>query len=254
VPYSFAHPAAVIPLYRLLGKSAVPSALVIGSVIPDAWYFVPLLDRAASHSVAGLFLFCLPAGLFTYAAFHLVFKHPLLELLPRGIAGRVGAWTCPGLPGVPWRGVALSLLAGALTHLAWDALTHRGLIAGASSSLEAPLFSLARYPVHAHQLLQHASTLFGTLFLAWWVCRKLRRISPTQAELPLVPEPARKAIVALLLVLTAIAFLIAVLAVPPSTDIQTIRNTLRPAGVIALSTLGLLIVAYCVLWRFAPWR
>jgi Domain of unknown function (DUF4184) len=62
VPYPFAHPAAVLLLARPMGRFAVPSALVIGSVIPDLWYFLPFVGREASHSPAGLFWFCLPAG------------------------------------------------------------------------------------------------------------------------------------------------------------------------------------------------
>jgi len=46
VPYPFAHPAAVLPLARPMGRFAAPSALAIGSVLPDLWYFVPLADRA----------------------------------------------------------------------------------------------------------------------------------------------------------------------------------------------------------------
>ena len=77
MPYPFAHPAAVLPLARPMGRFAVPSALAIGSVVPDLWYFVPFADRADSHSLAALFWFCLPAGLAAYALFHLLLKQPL---------------------------------------------------------------------------------------------------------------------------------------------------------------------------------
>ena len=60
--YPFAHPAAVLPLARPMGRFAVPSALAIGSVAPR-----PLVLRArssaarTSHSLAGAAL-VLPAG------------------------------------------------------------------------------------------------------------------------------------------------------------------------------------------------
>ena len=35
MPFTFAHPAAVVPLLRPLGRYGVLSALVIGSIVPD---------------------------------------------------------------------------------------------------------------------------------------------------------------------------------------------------------------------------
>jgi hypothetical protein len=129
VPYPFAHPAAVLPLIRPMGRFGVPSALVIGSVVPDAWYLVPLLDRSDSHSLSGLLLFCLPAGI-------------LVEILWRQSLR------------APWLAVAISILAGALTHFAWDALTHS-------------------YAYRGMYVLQHASTILGSAFIVWWCTRSL---------------------------------------------------------------------------------
>jgi uncharacterized protein DUF4184 len=228
VPYTFAHPAAVIPLSRVLGRFAVPSALAIGSAIPDAWYLLSFLNRGDSHSLAGIVSFCLPAGLFAYAAFHLIFKQPLLALLPQDLAGKLAAFTCPGLPPVRWAAVLLSLLTGVSTHLAWDALTHG-------------------YEVGGHQMLQHASTLFGTTFVAWWLWKKLRT-TPAVSATRVMPKPVRAAIVAALVLVSAVAFLSAVLTMPVS-DIEALRDLLRAGSVTAVSALGLMLVAYCVLWR-----
>ena len=67
----------------MLGARAVPSALAIGAMIPDAWYIVPLLERDHGHELPGALLFCIPAGLLAYMAFHLIFKQPLLALAAR---------------------------------------------------------------------------------------------------------------------------------------------------------------------------
>ena len=42
MPFTLAHPAAVIPLCGILRRASVPSALIIGSMAPDLVYFVPL--------------------------------------------------------------------------------------------------------------------------------------------------------------------------------------------------------------------
>jgi hypothetical protein len=260
VPYAFAHPAAVIPLRRLLGKFSVPSALVVGSVIPDAWYFVPFVNRADTHSVVGLFLFCMPAALYVYAAFHLIFKQPLLALLPQPLAGRLGAWTCPKLPAVPWRAVVVSIAAGVLSHLAWDALTRPGDVVEAFPQLASTVV-FGRYEAQVHQLLQHGSTFIGAVFLVWWTCRKLRaapRDSITATWVTMAP--ARTAIVAFLVIVSGLAFLGVMLAVLPlpSFDmkglryVEGLRYGIRAAGITALSTLGLAFLAYCMMWRKRP--
>ena len=114
MPYPFAHPAAVLPLARPLGRFGVPSALAIGSIAPDFWYFVPLVERGESHSVAGLAWFCLPLGLLLYALFHLFLKQPLIALL----SPRLRAFTPARLPAVPWSAVLVSLLVSA-SHARW---------------------------------------------------------------------------------------------------------------------------------------
>jgi hypothetical protein len=252
VPYVFAHPAAVIPLPRLLGKFAVPSALVIGSAIPDAWYFLPFLARSDSHSLAGLFLFCLPAALFAYAAFHLIFKQPLLALLPQALAGRLSALTCPQLPPVPWRAVLISIAAGVLTHFAWDALTHPGEVVDALPLLASTL-AFGRYEFPVHQLLQHGSTLLGTAFLIWWTSQKVRRPSRRSATTMQVMRASTRTAIAIFLVAASAAAFLAVLftVLPsPTSGMHGMRLVLRAAGITALSTLGLTFVAYCVIYQY----
>jgi hypothetical protein len=235
MPYACAHPAAVIGIHRLLGRRAVPSALAIGSVIPDAWYFLPFLVRSDSHSALGLLLFCLPAGLCAYAAFHVIFKQPVLALLPRTLAARAAAFACAGLPRMPWHAVLISLVAGALTHYAWDAFTHPGPIVNA---------------LHLnHRLLQHASTLLGTAFVAWWLWSKLRS-APRREDPHHLPPRIRRGVVAVMLGVALGAFCLVLLGMPASAiDWSTSRSLLRAAGVTSLSVLGLALLVYCLLFR-----
>jgi hypothetical protein len=208
MPYPFAHPAAVLPLVRPLGRFAVPSALAIGSMAPDFWYFVPLLERGDSHSLAGLAWFCLPAGLILYTLFHRFLKQPLIALL----SPRLGAFTPAGAPDVPLHAVMVSLLAGALTHLAWDALTHS-----------------YDHGLQRHNWLQHASTALGTMALGWWSWRKLRLAAAAPAPLSPVAR------VCILLALFAAAALAAwVTAGPPAADLRALRQFLRTGGFAAV--------------------
>jgi hypothetical protein len=236
MPYAFAHPAAVVPIAKALGRNAVPSALAIGSMIPDAWYFVPLLQREHTHDALGVLWFCLPAGLIAYAAFHLIFKQPMLALLPRNLAGRLAGWVTPGFPAVPRFSVLVSLLAGIATHLAWDALTHVGHL----RILEAKIFA----DVYLYQVLQHGSTLLGSALLAWWLWRKLRATKPQPQMRELQPH-LRRAVVAALILLPAAAFF----TVLHAFDAETFRIALRGAGVTGLSVFGLVALLFCIAWK-----
>ena len=236
MPYACAHPAAVIMLPRLLGTLSVPSALAIGSVIPDAWYFLPILERGDSHGALGLLLFCLPAGLLAYAAFHRICKEPLLALLPGALAARVGAFACEGLPQVPRRAVVVSILAGTLTHYAWDAFTHES--------------ALSAWLNLNHRLLQHASTLLGTAFVAWWVAAKLRGAAADEATPEQLPASLRAGILGLMLLLALGAFGAVMLVMPAwQIDWSASRSLLRAAGITALSVLGFTFLGYCLLFR-----
>ena len=222
MPYPFAHPAAVLPLARPLGRFAVPSALAIGSMSPDLWYFVPLIGRSESHSLAGLAWFCLPAGLLVYALFHLFVKQPLIAL----VSPRLGAFTPAGLPAVPWYAVMVSLLVGALTHVVWDHLTH---------SYE-----------HGwqHNWMQHVSTACGSAVLAWWCAQKLRRVPPAAGPLSLI---ARVCITGALLAAALVAAWLA--AEPPSSDLLALRRFLRTGGLAALQALGAALFIYCLVFQ-----
>jgi Domain of unknown function (DUF4184) len=236
MPYAFAHPAAVVPVAKMLGRRAVPSALAIGSMIPDVWYLVPFLDRRDTHDTLGVLWFCLPAGLVAYAAFHLIFKQPMLALLPRDLAGRLAVWATPRLPAVPWLSVLVSLLAGIATHLAWDALTHIGYL----PVPEARVWT----NVYLHQVLQHVSTLLGSAFLAWWLWRKLSATKP-QPEVRELQPRLRLAVVAAMILLPAAAFF----SVLHGFDADAIRIALRAAAVTAISVFGLMALSFCVAWR-----
>ena len=179
MPFTLAHPAAVVPLARVLSKRVVFSALVIGSMTPDFAYLVPGLTRGPSHSVGGLFWFCLPMGLAVYLVFHLVLKRPLAAALPRTPREAVAPVVArtPGLPPARWLTVLLCLLLGALTHVTWDLFTHPGPIVRAFPLLAENLGTVGWYRVYVYKVLQHGSTLLGLALLARWTRAWVRQAS-----------------------------------------------------------------------------
>jgi hypothetical protein len=172
VPFTFAHPAAAVPLLRPLGRFGSLSALCIGSIAPDLAFIVPLnLERAQTHGLAALFLFSLPAGVLVYLLFHALLKAPLIALMPHGIAGRFGEAKREA-----WSAVLVSLLCGAVTHLLWDAFTHPGTaFVNALTVLQTELANIGGYRVYGFKVLQHGSSVLGLFLLGFWFVNWLRR-------------------------------------------------------------------------------
>lgn len=252
MPFTLAHPAAAVPLRRVFGRWGVPSALVIGSLTPDTVYFLPLrVSQPASHSVAGVFWFCLPVGLIAFAIFHLLVKVPAAALLPVAVQRRLPP-VCPWFPPVSAIGVVVSLLAGALTHVAWDAFTHaETLPLRYLPWLRTHLFTISEVDVAVWKVLQHASTVVGLALLSWWTWAALR--DRPVIEQPAVPvlAPAVKAGVVLLLVLAVTTAAAAGVAhTPPSAwTLGALRLPVRRAVVAAIQAFGAATLALAVCWR-----
>lgn len=182
MPFTLAHPAAVIPVSKLLGKRSSLSALAIGSMIPDIVYFLPLgVNGRVSHSLPALIWFCIPVGLVVYLLFHAFIKRPAAALLPPAMISRLpahvlgGTWYGPTPLGI----VLLSLGLGALTHIGWDAFTHGHTeVVARFDFLRAELGSIGDYPVRLYKVLQHVSSAVGLLSLALWLQEWLNRSRP----------------------------------------------------------------------------
>jgi len=170
MPFTFAHPAAVIPLSKI--RRLVPSALVMGSMAPDFPYFIALSMRQPyAHTFAGLFWFCVPAGIAALWLFHAVLKKPLSRLLPESHQACLAPYLGPFRFGPPLRfaGIALSVLAGAASHVAWDSLTHFG---GPGTRifplLNTVLLNAPGEPIRVTDVLQVVSSAVGLSVMAGW--------------------------------------------------------------------------------------
>ena len=249
MPYAFAHPAAIIPAHRLLGRYAVASALVVGSLVPDLWYALPGFDRPHTHRALSLLWFCLPAGLLAYVAFHRLLKQPLAALLPASVLARLQPFLGAGLPRRPRRAVVASLLAGSATHLAWDAFTHEGILSRAFPVFNEVALAVGSVELRVVQVLQHGSTLAGAGFLAWWCARWLRNAPRAKIDGSLqLSKLTRSALVAAMACTALIAFYLSWTGARPD-DIETVRPLLRASVLSASGWAGFVLLAYCAAWR-----
>lgn len=179
MPFTVSHAAAIIPFYR---KPLILSALIVGSMSPDFLYYMPFIPNYhVTHTVQGLFLFCLPISLVLLLVYHQLIKHPLISILPWQVHGRLSQSinTFEFLPTSKLLWIVCSILLGALTHLVWDSFTHEtGQAVLFFSLLTQPIFSVAGETIFLYKLLQYFSTVVGGLVFAAWIMWRVWRDEP----------------------------------------------------------------------------
>jgi hypothetical protein len=204
MPWTFAHPAAILPLRRLCPRLLSFAGLAIGSLMPDAGYYVGRYDIAfLAHQPRGIVLICLPLGLLLLV----LLRHlhaPVAALLPQPHRSALLALAqTPSL--LSLRAVlvaAVSIVLGAFTHSVWDAFTHEtGFAVQALPLLQQPLFQAQDRLVRVCNVLQHISTVVGLAFLTAHYLRFLRhalRRAPHAAAVSTGTEWRRYGLLAML--------------------------------------------------------
>jgi hypothetical protein len=193
MPFTISHAAVVLPFSRLLARWRLLSAVIIGAMVPDFGLFFPWhMHRFETHSAMALLVFCLPVGVATYWVFQYLIKTPILEVLPEGAYARWRPFSSPAdVHSIrQWILAACGVLAGAMTHLVWDAFTHenaRGV--RMIPWLEEPVVDIGSHRMAGIRLLQDGSSLIGlvvVLGLVWYGLRRGR-------EQPVPTRPLRSA-------------------------------------------------------------
>lgn len=177
MPFTFAHPAAVLPLRRFCQGRLVWSAMMIGTLAPDLEYFIRLTPNARlTGSMRTGLLWDLAGGLLLFVLFHSLVKRPATLLLPARHRRALWPVAVETVRRTIGRDLAIgaSLLIGAGTHRLWDGFTHRdGWAVAHIASLQVHVVDVGSYQVTVFKLLQHGSTLVGfgvlaVVYLFWF--------------------------------------------------------------------------------------
>ncbi len=171
MPFTFSHPAIVLPLAYLPRKWFSLTGLVLGSMTPDFEYFLRMkIQGYYSHTIPGIFFFDLPVGLFLAFIFHCAVRDSLFDNLPPFLSRKLTVfkqfkWNQYFRE--HWVIVIASILLGTASHLFWDGFTHRnGYFVNMFPSLKTVvnIFGIG-FPVC--RILQHSSTIAGGIAIAW---------------------------------------------------------------------------------------
>lgn len=169
MPFTFSHPAIILPL-RYLPKSWFSiTALVTRSLMPDFEYFLRMKVKSDySHTLKGIFWFDLPLALFLTFLFHNFTRNLLFQNLPSFIRNQVLAFTEFNWNTYykrNWLIVLISLLIGIFSHIFWDAFTHKhGYFVNNIATLQNTI-SIFGTEIPLWKLAQHSSTFIGTIIL-----------------------------------------------------------------------------------------
>lgn len=171
MPFTFSHPAVILPLTYLPKKWFSLTGLVIGSLMPDFEYFLRMRIKSNySHTLDGLFWFDLPLGLLLTFIFHDIVRNSLFDNLPTFFKSRFSIfrqfdWNEHFKRN--WFVVVISILIGAVSHILWDSFTHeRGYFVQTIPTLTNTI-DLCGRQIPILKILQHSSTIIGGLVIAF---------------------------------------------------------------------------------------
>ncbi len=128
------------------------------------------------HTLPGLVLFCLPAGMVVFWLFHTVFKCPMFLLRLENHQARLMSPSC----GTRTRSLSddrrLLMMAsaaggGACTHLVWDSCTHASGWTVQHAAMLLPGALHVTRTLRVYKILQHGVIHLGTLLLIVWYWR-----------------------------------------------------------------------------------
>ena len=171
MPFTFSHPAIVLPLTFLPRQWFSLTGLVVGSLTPDFEYFLRMrIQSNYSHTLSGLFWFDLPLGILLAFIFHNLVRNSLFDNLPTILYSRLSnfkQFNWNGYFKKNWLVVSVSVLIGAVSHLFWDGFTHtHGYFVQTTPALTHTVELLGKQ-IPILKVLQHSSTLLGGLIIAF---------------------------------------------------------------------------------------
>jgi hypothetical protein len=182
MPFTFSHPAIILPLKYLPKNWFSLTGLVIGSVTPDFEYFIRMkVQSIYSHTLDGIFWFDLPLGILLTFIFHNIVRNSLYLNLPSSFKARLLLFTEFNWNiyfKENWIKALISIIIGIASHLFWDAFTHNhGYFVNTIPKLNNTITSLGNeFPFW--KIMQHLSSLVGAIVIIIAVLKLPKNLNP----------------------------------------------------------------------------
>lgn len=183
MPFTFAHPAAVLPLRTKKNTYTNFSALVLGSMAPDFEYFIHFRPyQVYGHTILGQIFYNLPLVIIVYLVFNMLIKEPLIINLPAPLYNQYSYLLKNELRIKTLRSFFVfiySALLGMFTHLLWDSFTHKEGYFVKSVHFFSNTINIIGHKFPLYKVLQHGSSIIGMLILllyTFMISRKDKKI------------------------------------------------------------------------------
>ncbi|MEO3406131.1 DUF4184 family protein [Mucilaginibacter sp. CAU 1740] len=171
MPFTFAHPAVVLPLTKRDGHGLSLTGLIAGAMVPDFEYFIRMhIGSIYSHTILGLFWFDVPLAVLIAFIFHNLIRNAFYDNPPSVLSTRLSTYKLFNWNAYfkkHWPVVLLSVFVGACSHLLLDDFTHmRGYFVK-----QAPGFFTQTIigSIPLFKILQHSFTLLSTLYIIYYI-------------------------------------------------------------------------------------
>lgn len=175
MPFTFAHPAAVLPLGIRKNKYFDLTALILGSMAPDFEYFIHFIPyQLYGHTIFGQVFYNLPLVLVISFIYHYVLKESIIINLPNPYCRYYhylikNKWKIKSFKS--FIVFIYSALIGMFTHLLWDSFTHRGAYFVTRIDDLTNDINILNHSIPIYKILQHLSTMVGLLIILIFLIR-----------------------------------------------------------------------------------
>lgn len=169
MPFTFSHPAIILPLRCFPKTWFAISALIIGSLTPDFEYFIRMKVKSDySHTISGIFWFDLPLAILLLFIFHNIIQNSLFQNLPLFMQNRIlifNDFNWNTYFKKNWSIVLISAVIGISSHILWDSFTHNhGYFVDKITFLRKTL-SVFGIEIPVWKITQHGSSLIGAIVI-----------------------------------------------------------------------------------------
>jgi hypothetical protein len=171
MPFTFCHPAIILPLTK--SKKLSTSALTLGSTAPDFEYFIRMdMVRSHSHDFWAIFYFNLPLTILLYFIFQYIVKTPLITNSTSFFHKRFNRFLNLDQNLLSFKNlfyVSISACIGIFSHLLWYSFTHKeGFFEGHLPFLLVS-FQFLNKDIVVFQFLQTWSSIIGGLYILYFI-------------------------------------------------------------------------------------
>ncbi len=186
MPFTFSHPAIVLPFCKTTSKWVSVTGLVMGSVVPDFEFLLRLRETDTfGHTWLGIIFFDIPFAIVMAFLFHLVIRNTLILHLPKFIRVRFLIYL-----NFDWNSYFVrnkiafiaAVIAGIFSHIFLDAFTHfdGAIVVRYPFFFREAIFMDFKFAVFF--ILQMATSLFGAIYILWFILKLKRSEADVQLK------------------------------------------------------------------------